>query len=567
VEAAVEKRVITGNELVAAELKALGVEVTFGLMSDDTATLIVALEAIGIAFQSARQETQAVVMAEGYAFATGRLGVVVNGRGPASTNSLTGAVHVNRTGSKVLIVLGDDPVVDPAANAVGPDLKGIGALGANGIFTAAGLRTFPVTAPGALRPVFAQAAAYAEKGRTAVLHLTTTVLGSKIEVGGEPAPAPARETYLPAPAVPEAIEAAVAVLAQSRRPLILAGWGAHRSGACETLEQLADRIGAVVCTSLKAKDMFRGNPYDCGLIGTFSHSAGRRLIDQADCVLVVGAGLNLLTMSFGASLPPVPIIQVDAVRSNIGRWTTVQVALVGDSLSVSRQLLEALPERPADEKPFHTEETRRLLADFDHREDYVEASVSRGVDPRSLAIGLNELLPEKRTVVYDSGNFLHIVPYLTVPDPDHVKMTAEGGSIGLGIGTAMGVARGRPDTPTVLVAGDGGLLMSLGELESVAREDLSLVIVVMNDHSYGAERHFLELRDLPIAKSMFPEIDFAAMAAELGYETATVASLDDLRALAPLLADPSGPILIDCLINPAIAAPVMAEFAEYEQSR
>lgn len=555
----------TVNQVLARDLKAMGVEVAFGLMSDDTVTLVIALEALGVRFVGSRHETQAVVMAEGYAFASGRLGVAVIGRGPAATNAVTGAIHASRTGSKVLVVLGDDPILDGAANMMGPDLKYLSPVGAPGVYTAAGMRTFHVASAGSARATLAAAAAHAELGRTAVVHLPTTVQETRIEPTEVARPVSAPTPRRPQRAAQVAIDAAAALLEKSRRPLIVAGWGAHRSGARETLERLADRTGAVLATTVKGRSMFRGNPYAVDLIGTFSHSAGRRLIDQADCALVVGAGLNILTMSFGASLRDIPIVHVDADRSSIGRWTTVQVAVVGDALAVTEQLLEALPDRPDDEKPFHTAETRRLLAEFEHTQDFVDESVPRGVDPRSLGLELDRLLPAERTLVYDTGNFLGIVPYLSVPTPEHIKMTPEFASIGLGIGTAMGVARARPDVQTALVVGDGGLLMSLGELETVVREDLPLVVVVMNDRAYGAERHFLELRGLPIAKSMFPEADFAGIAAALGFEAATVGSLDDLRALADSLARPSGPILLDCLVNPRIASPFMTEVAQLEE--
>ena len=124
--------------------------------------------------------------------------------------------------------------------------------------------------------------------------------------------------------------------------------------------------------------------------------------------------------------------------------------------------------------------------------------------------GAGEAAAAHRNIVYDAGNFLGIVPYLSVPGPGHFKLTSDFASIGLGFGTALGVAKARPDETTVLVIGDGGFLMTMGELETVVREDLPLVIVLMNDCAYGAELHFLKMRDLPVAKSVFPDVDYRA---------------------------------------------------------
>jgi thiamine pyrophosphate-dependent acetolactate synthase large subunit-like protein len=84
-------------------------------------------------------------------------------------------------------------------------------------------------------------------------------------------------------------------------------------------------------------------------------------------------------------------------------------------------------------------------------------------------------------------------------------------------------------------------------------------MVVMNDCAYGAELHYLKANDMPVASSTFPDVDFAPIAAALGFEAATVRTLDELRALAPTLSAPDGPILIDCKINASVAAPFMDE--------
>ena len=550
------------SQLLAEDLKACGVEVVFGLLSDDIIDLVTALGVEGIQFCGARHETQAVTMAEGYAFATGRLGVAAVGRGGGSTNALTGAAYAARTGSKVLLIAGDAPMLDGALNAVGPDIKRLDALGTGGMFAAVGLRVYAVSSAELARPSLAAAVIHAERGRESVLLVPTNVLAANVDAGEQ---SPPRTASLQPPALPAsqaAIDTAVAVLQASRRPLIVGGWGAFRAGAREPLEELAERLGAVLATTLKGKDLFRGNAFDLGVLGSFSHSAARRLVDQADCVLVVGAGLNLFTMSHGCTLPAVPIVHLDADRAHIGRWTTVHASLVGDARVVTEQLLEAIPERPAADKPFRTEETRAFLAQFEHTHDFTDATRPRNIDPRSLALVLDEVLPPERTVVWDAGNFIGTIPYIAVPDPHHVKMTSETGAIGLGFGTALGVARGRPESATVLMIGDGGLLMQLGELETAVREDLPLIIVVMNDRAYGAERHFLELKGLPLSTSVFPEADFAAVAGELGLRSLTVASLEDARGLADVLSDLDGPILLDCLIDPAVRAPFIAEIAE-----
>ena len=143
-------------------------------------------------------------------------------------------------------------------------------------------------------------------------------------------------------------------------------------------------------------------------------------------------------------------------------------------------------------------------------------------------------------------------------------MIGDFASIGLAFGAALGMAKARPEKPTVMVIGDGGFLMTMGELETVVREDLPLVVIVMNDCAYGAELHFLKLRQHPVAKSVFPDVDFAPIAAGFGFEAETIRTLDDLAQIAPKLRDPQGPIFLDCKLNADVAAPFMSEFAHFE---
>lgn len=559
------ERIAPTYQVLVEDMKALGIERVFGLMSDDTAVFATALDSSGIRFYGTRHENNAVAMAEGFSYATGGLGVAVIGRGPATANGLHATTYASRTGSRVLIISGDASVPSGGSNGIGPDYK---AFNASAVFAAAGIRSFTATSPATARGALADAASAALQGGAAVLLLPVNVQLADMPFEADAAiPPVARHPLAPVAPHPQAIEAALAVLRQSRRPLILAGLGAHRAGAKAALEQLADRTGALLATSARGKDMFRENPCNLGIVGSFSHSAARRMIADADCVLVFGASLNLLTMSFGHSLPKVPLIQIDATRANIGRWHPADVAVVGDARLAAEALLAALPAGSNAERPFRSEETLRFLREFDIARDFQPADTPRTIDPRSLGVALDKLLPARRNLVYDAGNFLGIVPYLSVSGPGHFKLTSDFASIGLGFGTALGVAKARPDETTVLVIGDGGFLMTMGELETVVREDLPLVVVVMNDCAYGAELHFLKMRDLPVAKSVFPDVDYAPVAEAFGFQTATIRTLADLKKAAPLLEKPEGPVLLDCKLNAAVAAPFMSEFHEFETRR
>ena len=229
--------------------------------------------------------------------------------------------------------------------------------------------------------------------------------------------------------------------------------------------------------------------------------------------------------------------------------------MVGDARLAAQALLEALPARTPAQKEFHAPAFRQWLDGWELSSDFKPAHTPRTVDTRSVGLALDRLLPHDRNVVYDAGNFLQVVPYIPVPDPSRYKQAGDFASIGMGFGVAMGYARANPERTTLFVVGDGAFLMTLGELETVARENIPLVIVVMNDRAYGAETHFLAMREMPVGMSLFPDVDFAPIAEAFGFQTATVRTMDELQALAPMLAKPEGPILIDCKINGAIAAP------------
>ena len=172
-------------QILAEDIKALGVDSVFGLMSDDICQLVATLDAIGVRFIGGRQESHAIMAAAGYAAASGKLGVALIGRGPAMANGVHGSVSASRTGMPVLIISGEAPIMRGASNLLGPDLK---AFPAANVLRDIGIATFVPTSADSARQALADAVAEASLGRTAALLLPTDVQVGYTNVADGPSP-------------------------------------------------------------------------------------------------------------------------------------------------------------------------------------------------------------------------------------------------------------------------------------------------------------------------------------------------------------------------------------------
>jgi thiamine pyrophosphate-dependent acetolactate synthase large subunit-like protein len=172
------------------------------------------------------------------------------------------------------------------------------------------------------------------------------------------------------------------------------------------------------------------------------------------------------------------------------------------------------------------------------------------IDPRLVMYKLDEMLPAERTLAIDGG-WYQVLPVrlLTSTDARGFMFLQTYQAVGPGIAAAIGAATGRPDRVTALVVGDGGLSMSLGELETTTRLKLPIVVVVVNDGAYHAEVHGLDDIGQPTDTAYHADVDFAAVARALGAQGATVRRLADLEEhLASWLGDPEGPLVLDCKV-------------------
>ena len=324
------------------------------------------------------------------------------------------------------------------------------------------------------------------------------------------------------------------VLASARRPLLLAGLGAYRSGAAQPIAALADRLGALLTTTVMVDGLYRDSPWSLGICGGFASPRAARIMGDADVIVAFGASLNDFTLHGGMLLDPgAMLVQVDlAAAPTVGR---VDLCVTGDAAQVARALLDGVRARGLVASSWRDEVAADIgLAGWEH-EPYDDASTVSRIDPRSLSLALAGLLPAKRTLVMDGGHFVGW-PAMYWPSADPSALVFTGAAfqtIGLGFAGAVGAAVGRTDRTTVVALGDGGALMGLPELETLIRVSRSALVVIFNDAAYGAEVHMYRPLVTDTSPATFGDIDFAAVARSFGARRRRCAPSPTWLACAP----------------------------------
>ncbi|HWU45552.1 MAG TPA: thiamine pyrophosphate-binding protein [Humibacter sp.] len=554
---------------VVARVLAAYVTDCFGVMGNGNAYLLDALfdeRAAGprVRYTAVRHEAGAVVAADAYYRASGRLAVATATYGAGFTNMLTPLAEAVRARTPLLLVVGDAPT--SGARAWDVDQPAIAA--------AAGAVTFVVERDDAAATT-TRAIQHALSHRTAVVlaipydlaaagtgRHSATGAGARADAEAGP-DAGAGPVEVVGPLVPDAVEldAVAGLLAGARRPFLLAGRGAWLADAGDALGALADATGAVTASTALGRGVFPRTGYDLGVTGGFGQEAAMALVREADVAVVFGASLNQFTTRFGALFGPhTRVVQIDVGAGATDRVVTDYIA--GDARLAATTLGELLRARSA--APSGWRESVDF-APLRRREPGGAVAADGRLDPRSVAARIAELLPDDRVVVSDGGHFIGWANmYWPVASPDRMIMVGTAfQSIGLGFASVPGAAAARPESTVVLTTGDGGALMAMADLESAVRIAGGRgLVVVWNDTAYAAEVNLYGLKGLAQQPMRIPEVDFAAVARGFGAEGVVVRALDDLDALRVWAAKPPAQrafLLLDCRVSPHVIAPYQRE--------
>ena len=530
------------HDAVAKTIADHGVRNLFGLMGDANMLYITdfIIKHEGH-FVPAVDERNSVLMAGGYATANDVVGVATVTHGPALTNAITSLVEMTRGRVPVVLVTGDTPWARDHLQWI--DIRAVASLAGAGYERV----WHPKRTARDVAHSFRRARA---ERRPVILDVPYDLLEHEAGDGQSGGLAIASQRTQ---ADPDVLDDALGLAVSAARPVVLAGRGAVRADARDALAELADYLGAPVATSLLAKDFFRGHPLDLGVCGTISTPVTSGHIAEADCVLAFGASLNQFTADRGHLLRGSRVVHVDLDPATFGIFTPVEVPIAGDARAVAEQMLQRLKEAQHRAAERHNDALARALANQSPFDDFTDQSNVETIDLRTAMITLDRVLPEHRNLVTDVGRSM-TTPwrYIHVDDPRGFAHSVNFGSIGLGLGTAVGVAAARPDRVTVAVLGDGGFMQGSTELRTAVNERLPLAVVIANDGAYGAEWRKLTDYGVDPRHSLSNWPDLATLAEAYGARGHTVRTVEDLEKLRPVLADLDGPVLIDVRIDPAV---------------
>jgi len=532
------------HQAIAEAVHDNGVSVMFGLVGD--ANLFVAdhfVRGCSGRFIPATHEGNSVLMALAWTHVSGEVGTATITHGPALTNCATALTEGARGKIPIVLLAGDTPVANP---------RHLQALDQREMVKSTGAGFEQIRSPETAAADVSRAYYRAKvEQRPIVLNMPADFMWVEAQSSHQVLSVFETKSYVPEG---NAVDEAIGMIASARRPLILAGAGA--TGARDQIIKLADRLEAPLATTLKAKGLFRGHDYDLDIFGTLSSPATYDAIAQSDCIICFGAGLHDLTTDKGNLMKGKRLVQVDKNPYAIGRSVHPDAALIADSGLTADNFVYWLDEAEIQPSGFTAELDPSTLR---HHPAPKRSPKQKGhINYVATLEAIEKALPENRILVTDGGRFMtEVWCRISVRDPQSFVVTANFGSIGLGLSEAIGAGVAAPDRPVVLFAGDGGFMMGgLSELHTAVSLKQDLIIIICNDGAYGAEHIQFRDRNMDPSITEFNWPSFAKIAISMGADGLVVRSEDELKTALDAISTRSRPLLIELRLDPDDVPPM-----------
>lgn len=530
---------LTGAEIIVECLLEQGVDTVFGYPGGAILNVYDALyeyrEQITHVLTS--HEQGASHAADGYARATGKVGVCLATSGPGATNLVTGIATA---------CMDSVPMVAITCNVGNPLLgkDSFQEVDIAGIVMPITKYSYIVKDITKLADTIRKAFYIAKSGRPGpvLVDVTKDVTGAKYEYEPRRPAIVNRETD---DITDESIETAVNMIKEAQKPFIFVGGGAVISGASEEVAELAHRIQAPVCDSLMGKGAFNGeDPLYTGMLGMHGTKTSNLGVSQCDLLIVLGARFSdRVTGNTKTFAKNAKILQIDVDAAEINKNVVVDASVIGDMKEVLKRLLEEIPEK---QHPEWIAKIQGMKEKYPLRYDHTQLTGPYIIEK------LYELTKGDAIITTEVGqNQMWAAQFYKYKEPRTFLSSGGLGTMGYGLGASIGAKMGRPDKTVINIAGDGCFRMNMNEIATAVRTGKQLIQIVLNNHVLGMVRQWQTLfYDHRYSHTVLNDaVDFVKLAQAMGAEAIRVTKMDEVvPALEKALAC-KGTIVLDCWID------------------
>jgi len=544
---------MSGGQAAVAALQAEKVEHVFGLIGSATMEMFDALyDAREINFIGVHDERTGTHMADGYARASGRAGVVLAGQnGPGATNLVTGLAQAYAAFSPVVSIAGSLSSAHVYRDAFQE-------VDQQALFKPITKKTWTVTQTGRVPEMFREAfrTAMTPRRGPVQLNLPRDVLSEVTEFADLQSPQSYRSQNVPVAAA-EAIKQAAGILREARQPVIVTGGGIKNTGGHADALALAEALNAPIILAPGHGDAIPfEHPLNAGQMGPRGNVVASRLAQEADVILALGTrlGFNSTFYSYDNINQQAKIIQVELEPTAIGRYFPITLGIWADARATARQLcdelgkLEARAEVDAWTRAY-IEERRSYLQQRDANAE----SEAHPIQPSGLYKELRAVLPKNAAITMDAGTLcLQATDALNYWEPPCLFTPLDFGLVGFSFACGLGVKLARPDKSVVSLMGDGGFGMTISELSTAVDHGINTVTIVMNNQCWGAEkayqRDFFGERYIGANISSPPFDKVAELYGAAGFKVERIGEVGEAVQAA---LDCGKPAVVDIAVDPA----------------
>ena len=543
---------LSGGQAAIAALEAEDTRFVFGLIGSATMEMFDALyDAPDINFIGVHDERTGTHMADGYARASGKAGVILAGQnGPGATNLVTGLSQAKAAFSPVVSIAG-------ALSSGHVYRDAFQEVDQQSLFTPVTKKTWTAPSTDRVPELFREAfrTALSPRCGPVQLNLPRDVLAGQADFETQPQPAHYRNHSLPA-AHPDQVQKAAGLLAGAKQPVIIAGGGIKNTGGFEAAIKLAETLNCPIVTSPGHGDAIpAAHPLNAGQMGPRGNTVASRLVIEADVILALGTrlGFNSTFYTYDNINRNAKIIHIELEPTAIARFFPVEIGIWADAPTAANQLADAIAKvqnrNSADAWTAEFQQQRQaLLAKRDS-----DAIETHPTQPSGLFKALRGMLPKDAAITMDAGTLcLQATDALHYFTPKSLFTPLDFGLVGFSFACGLGVKCAMPERPVVSLMGDGGFGMTMSELSTAVDHNINTVTIVMNNQCWGAEkayqRDFFNGRYIGADVSSPP---FDEMAKLYGAEGFRADKLADVAPAVEAALACGKPAVVDVAVDPA----------------